>query len=55
MSLAMSFQVNRAEFQLQVSLELPDQGVTALFGRQDQVKPPCYAVLQAWNSYPVAR
>ncbi|QEW05064.1 molybdenum ABC transporter ATP-binding protein [Nitrincola iocasae] len=38
MSLAMSFQVNRAEFQLQVSLELPDQGVTALFGRSGSGK-----------------
>lgn len=38
MSLNMNFQVKRSEFQLQVSLTLPDQGVTALFGRSGSGK-----------------
>ncbi|GAB2586972.1 molybdenum ABC transporter ATP-binding protein [Nitrincola alkalisediminis] len=38
MSLKMHFQVTRSAFQLQVSLTLPDQGVTALFGRSGSGK-----------------
>ncbi|KGK41241.1 molybdenum ABC transporter ATP-binding protein [Nitrincola sp. A-D6] len=50
MSLKMNFQVTRSEFRLEADLELPDQGVTALFGRSGSGKTTllrCIAGLEA--------
>lgn len=50
MSLRMNFQVRRSEFCLKAALELPDQGVTALFGRSGSGKTTllrCIAGLEA--------